>query len=242
MNYSSGFICDEYELVLPDFRVDFHRDRPKWEKGRLESCAELMRPGMCIYDIGAEHGDFTALYRKWVGVQGEVIPVEPSPHYWPFIRGTFDANGFKSPAGSYVGLIADRNVGRRPIDLTWPKESEGEGIPDGGFTHLRSNPQHDQLTIDDLAIFIKPHAIVLDIEGAEWHALNGARTVLEKARPLIWVSVHDVGDDSGWPGPLEGWYGKSIHFIHNLMNEYGYTWDLLPSYGEGERFFLYTPQ
>lgn len=257
-----GLINDTYELLLPDFRVAFHAERPNWERGRLESCAELMKPGMVVYDIGAECGDFTALYKKWVspgeGVgyrapdgtltygDGDVIPVEPAHHQWEFIRATWHANGFiAEPAFGYVGLICDEDdddywavwSGR------WPLVSEEDtGIPDGGFVHLKHDTRSPRTTIDTLTkTYIPPDAIVIDVEGAEWHALNGARQTLEQHRPLVWVSVHDVSDDPEWPGSLKGWYGKEASDIHNLMVQCGYGYEELPSYGEAERFFLYRP-
>lgn len=245
--YEPGLINNKYELVMPDFRVVFHRDRPDWEKGRLESCADLMKPGMVVYDIGAEHGDFTALYRKWVGDDGDVVPIEPSPHYWPFIKGTWQANGFTDPPYvSFCGLIGDivestaagLHLGR------WCDHADGKGIPDGGFVHLNQRPTTGMplTTIDVLAVYAAPDVLVLDIEGAEFHALDGARYTLAEHRPIVYVSIHDVGDNAGWNGPLKDWYHKTPDDIHNLMKDFGYSHELLPSHGEGESFHLYIPQ
>lgn len=228
--------------MVPDFRKSFWDDRPHWHEGLLDSCAELMKPGMTVYDIGAEHADLTTAYRTFVEPGGEVIPVEPAAWYWPFIRGTFEANNFPAPALHFVGLIGDKQVGDRPFGNEWPPESEGEGIPDGGFIHLRhAAKKYSQTTIDQLSGWMEPDAIVLDIEGAEWHALNGARGALERCRPLVFVSVHDV-PSGDYPGPLKAWYHKTPDDIHNLMREYGYSHELLPSFGEGESFHLYQPQ
>lgn len=233
--YTEARINDTYEVILPDFREIFHRARPLWEKGRLASCAELMTPGMVVYDIGAEHGDFTALYRKWVGDDGDVIPVEPAAHYWPFIMGTWEANRFpKPPQLSYVGLVgqvASRTRGDHPG--SWPEECFGEGIPDGGFLHLAHDKTSPRTTIDQLCRFVTPDAIVIDIEGAECHALLGGRKTLENHRPLVWVSVHE-------PTMLK-WYGKTLDNILAYMKSMRYSVTELPHHGEGETFFLFTP-
>lgn len=265
--------------MLPDFRVSFHAARPTWEKGRLESCAELMKPGMTVFDIGAEHGDFTALYRKWVGTctcghplrdhhptgefqdrlctrcgclthavaDGDVIPIEPAAHYWPFIRGTFEANEFPAPGYWYQGLVSDKwantpkHVWTR--EESWPNAAYAEGVPDGGFIHVKSNPSFPQITIDRLSeLATPPHAIVLDIEGAELLALQGAANTLQTHRPLVWVSVHDIGDGAGWNGPLKDWYSAVPQDIHDYMNEMDYSAQELPYMGEGEHFWLYTPR
>lgn len=240
--YVPGVICEQWELVLPDFRRDFHRDRPNWERGRLEHCHDLMcGQEWTVYDLGAEHGDFTALYRSWLADSGDVIPVEPMAHYWPYICGTFEANDLPTPSTTFVGLVADDEYGKRPFETAWPKESEGEGVPDGGFAHLRHNRQHSVTTIDMLATWEIPNAIVIDIEGAEWHALAGAGYVLAEHRPHIWCSVHDVADGD-WPGPLKGWYGKTVDDIDELMRGFDYDVTELPQMGAGERFMYYSPR
>lgn len=242
--YVKTRINNRYPIVLPDFRRDFHEARPNWEAGRLESCDELMQPGMIVYDVGAEHGDFTALYRKWVGDSGDVIPIEPAAHYWEFIKGTWEANGFSQPPSlSFAGLIGDEDFAVGDYVKGWPTETSTKGIPDGGFSHLRYAKGKDPLTtIDHLAHHVRPDAIVLDIEGAEWNALHGAQYTLAEFRPIIWVSVHDVDDGAGWPGPLQGWYKKTLQDIHDLMSHYNYYAMELPHLGEGEHFYLYRPQ
>src|SRR5688572_22118125 len=95
--YTECKLNGRYPLIVPDFRAAFWNDRPNWEIGRMESCAELMKPGMVVFDLGAEHGDMTSAYKSWVGPEGDVIPVEPAAHYWEFIRKTWEANRFNRP-------------------------------------------------------------------------------------------------------------------------------------------------
>lgn len=233
--YTEALINNTYELVLPDFRKVFHADRPNWERGRLESCYELMKPGMTVFDIGAEHGDFTTLYHQWVGQEGKVIPVEPAAHYWEFIRMTFAANGFDKPQRSWVALVGDRPTRRLRGDVEgWPNEAYGEGIPDGGFVHLAQDDRLPRTTIDAMSSFVHPNAIVIDIEGAEWHALVGAKQTMRNLRPLIWVSVHD--------DTMMNWYGKSMDDILTLCKQVDYFATELPHHGEGETFWLLQPR
>lgn len=233
--YKPGLINAKHEIVLPEFRVAFHADRERWEVGRLDDCADKMKPGMVVYDVGAEHGDFTALYKKWVGESGDVIPIEPAAHYWPFIRGTWEANGFATPPRlSYVGLIGDKRDGPNHVSsYTWPEESEGEGVADGGFLHLaHAHKDVPRTTIDHLANYYAiPDAIVLDIEGAEWNALYGAQALLSEGHPLVWMSFHE---DTCW-----NWYRKKLIDIHALMKDCGYVGEELPHHGEGETFWRY---
>lgn len=241
--YVECLLNGRFPLIVPDFRKTFWDARPTWEIGRMESCFDLMNPGMIVYDVGSEHGDMSSAYRKWVGDDGDVIPIEPAAHYWEFIKGTWEANGFsRSPELTFVGLIGDTSNTDVPFTGGWPLETDTVGVPDGGFVHLAQGKGHARRTIDDVALVLIPDAIVLDIEGAEFHALAGAIHTLAEHRPLVWVSMHDIGDGAGWNGPLKDWYHKTPDDIHNLMKDFGYSVEELPYNGEGEHFFLYRPQ
>ena len=160
-------INDRYPLRVTADRHDFHRVRPEWESKRLESCVELMEPGMTVYDLGAESGDFTALYRSWVGPSGLVVAVEPSPPYWPSIRQTWEANDFGPPPAWFSGFVSDVTDLTPPLDemadqrendgTGWPQSSNGDVIPDFGFRHLcQQADSTPQVTIDDLAGWGRP--------------------------------------------------------------------------------------
>lgn len=248
-----GTINERWALQLTPDRVVFHAARPKWEAGRLEHMVEHVEPGMTVYDCGAECGDFTSLYRQWVGPTGVVVPIEPQPAYWPSIRQTWEANGYAPPLAWFPGFVGSRTtvdefeklLGRCgwPADL-WPDWSLGKVQPDFGFKHLAQ--QADSVPtarIDDLAGLLgyPPDAIVFDIEGAEFEAIKGCAGLFDSVRPLLWVSVHDVGGGD-WPGPLKAWYGATVDDIHAFMDGVGYRGELLPGYGEGESFWFYEPR
>lgn len=50
----------------------------------------------------------------------------------------------------------------------------------------------DALALDDLDL------LQLDIEGYEWHALNGATATLARCRPLVQVELRDFGEHYGY--------------------------------------------
>lgn len=231
MTFAPGLICDLWKLWLPDFRVAFHHERPDWERGRLESVHERLKPGMRVFDIGAEHGDFSALYRSW---GADVVLVEPSPPYWPCIRRTFEANGFDPPSAWFNGFAADTTRWRSGDfgRVGWPWCSEGPVVADYGFRHLAQDGETPRITIDDLADLAgAPDALMIDVEGAEWHVLSGARKVLAAGNVLVWVSVHEA--------TMGDWYGRTPLALGAIMADLGYFATALPSHGEAEDFWLF---
>ena len=239
----TGKINDRWELTLPDFRVDFHAERPLWESSRLAAMYDQTMHGQTIIDCGAEHGDFTALYRQWVGDAGHVVPVEPQAIFWPCIQTTWEANGYREIPTSFFGFVDDAGQdgagqsNRGLHDQAWP-DCGTEIIADPGFLHLVSQHVHIPCArLDWLAAHLPaaPDHIVIDIEGAELLALQGARTLMQTSRPTFWVSVH--------PPPLWEWYGATPADIETFAYTLDYTIDVLPNLGgEGEQFYLVAPR
>lgn len=240
-------INDRWPVKLLPHREEFHRVRPKWELGRLESCAERMRPGMTVYDVGAEEGDFTVLYRLWVGNHGDVVPIEPQPAYWPAIRATWEGNGLPPPRAWFPGFAGGETTVHEHTatlaDLGWPDDpwptcSKGRIRPDFGFLHLSQQAESTpQLRLDAFADLSRtpPDAIVMDIEGAEIRALEGCEYLCTGPNPpLLWVSVHE-------PTMLD-WYGATLDDLLGLMAGYGYSAEELPQHGEIETFWFFEPR
>jgi FkbM family methyltransferase len=232
VTFEPGLICERWKLMLPDFRVAFHAARPKWEIGRLEHMADRVQPGMVVYDVGAEHGDFTALYRTW---GADVVPVEPAPAYWPCIRQTYEANGFGPPRAWFSGFAADRDwdIKRGFGERGWPRSSTDSVIADPGFFHLAYHARMvPGVTVDRLAVMtLAPDVLSVDVEGAEWHVLHGARETLTRRDVLVYISVHEP--------TMRNWYDRGLDDLHGLMREAGYEGVQLPHHGEGEDFYFY---
>lgn len=236
-------INDRYDIMLTPDRREFHLERPGWEKERLDHCVEHIKEGMVVYDLGAESGDFTALYHLWVGPEGTVVPVEPQPAYWPQIRCHWEHNNLP-PIRGYFGGFASRQTNLiPPIDdghldkmerqpSGWPQCSIGEIIPDFGFRHLAQQTDHTpEVRIDALVglLNIKPDVIVMDIEGAEYNALRGMPATLVELHPLLYVSIHQP--------TMADWYDATLDQLLTYMAQQGYTGEKL---GEGsEEYWVF---
>jgi FkbM family methyltransferase len=186
-----------WELKVPDIRVNA-LPWSIWEQHRLDAMYKTIRKGDYIVDIGTEFGDMTALYAKWCGYGSNMILVEPSENYWVYIKSIFEANGIEPPKSSFVGFVgAVNNYQKYPEG--YPDEVNGDFTIEGdkgfGFRHM--NEQDDTIptiTIDEIykkeGIGIFPSVVNMDIEGAEYQALLGAKETIEHHRPIWFISVH----------------------------------------------------
>jgi FkbM family methyltransferase len=227
-------VNDRWPLVVPDHRAA-RPSWPWWEAQRLAAMFHFIRPGDVVYDIGAEEGDFPALFTSW---GANVVLAEPNPKAWPNIRATFEANELR-PAAWWVGLVSDRewrvDDEHRFGTGDWPDCSYDTMVPDHGFfaiwEHSGVSPG---LTFDELVnrTGLAPNVITIDVEGGEGHVLRGAADTLRYIRPLVFCSVH--------PEFLVEHYGETADELDAFMRMAGYEDVFLCT--DHERHMLYVPE
>jgi FkbM family methyltransferase len=224
-------INGRWELLLPEHRA-LRPEWPWWEATRLAAMAHHIGPGDVVWDVGAEEGDFPALWASW-GAQ--VVLAEPNPKVWPNIRAIFEANYLEPPALCWPGFLGDQVVdGERDYDGTgpWPASSTGPVIGDHGFCQLNERPDLPAATVDALVAdgVPAPTVITMDVEGSELHVLQGAAATLHMERPTVFVSVH--------PTFMREQYGQDPDELYAFMDEVDYERVFLTEDHERHEMFL----
>lgn len=213
-----SLICEQWTLRLPPYRA-YRWSRAWHEAGRLCAMHSVIRQGDTVYEVGAEEGDFGALYTSW---GAKVVIVEPAEKCWPSIRASFEANGLR-PYAWVRGFLADhvwKTDTNRDVQIgrsDWPEEAEGELIPEHGFFHLGEHAGvAAATTLDALAhrIAAPPDVISIDVEGGELHVLRGAVKVLTELHPIVFVSVHEAF--------LRDLYDIDAADVYTFMADLGY--------------------
>jgi FkbM family methyltransferase len=222
-------INDRYELYCPDVIADW--DAPSaWEVKRIAHMRETLKDGDVVFDIGAEHGWISGLIAEVVGGENMVL-VEPSQDLWPNIRLTWEANQFSAPLATVWGFAGLKTMLSPEVEV-WPKHAYGDECHDA--LPYRSLEHHTDsiptIAIDDLAALVgKPRAITIDVEGAEGLVLSGAMNVLQKDRPLVWVSIH--------PDLMMKHFAARPEHIFSYMRGLGYSKEHLATDHEEHWFF-----
>lgn len=174
------------------FRRHTHDFEKGWETEYLSELADTLKPGMCVYDIGAEQGEFTAMAAKIVG--GENVHIfEPSPSYWPNIKRVWDANDLGEVGGVFNGYVSDSVLGDGFVDINkWPACSGGEIFYGTNQVEPKSTPR-PTTTIDRYSEITgtMPNVVMMDIEGAELAAVRGAIKTIQSGSPIFFISIHD---------------------------------------------------
>jgi len=150
----------------------------------LQKLAPYIRPGTVVYDLGAGLGDHTIFYLNAVGLNGTVVAFEPHPIQFECLA---------------------RNCPRAILIPHCVGETEGEvwlfHQPDciGGSRLIDPSTQwpmtkHRRIAIDEgcRAVTGEVSFVKIDIEGCEPEALRGARQMIMRHRPVIWLEINPI--------------------------------------------------
>lgn len=138
-----------------------------------------VQPGMRIVDAGAHLGYHTLHFAVRVGAEGWVMAVEFDPRMLSLLERNLQLYGLDRRVRVVRGALGAQ-VGRARARL----DMQGRLDPAGSL-------EVPVWTLDDLLEGSCVEGIKLDVEGAEWDVLQGARRILQRCRPWLIVAFHD---------------------------------------------------
>ena len=143
---------------------------------------QLLRPGMGVIDLGANIGYFTMLAARLVGTAGYVLAIEPNRQNVKLLEASRRFNKFdqvhvaQMAASSQLGILA----------LHIFHSNGTTSNLDGDLDTLLGSETVPCVAVDNL---VPPDRridlIKIDVEGAEYDALQGCKQILTANRPVI---------------------------------------------------------
>ncbi|HEY5312165.1 MAG TPA: FkbM family methyltransferase [Pirellulales bacterium] len=158
----------------------------------LERLAEVIEPGDCVWDVGANVGLASFAAAALAGPSGRVLAIEPDP----FLVGLLERSAARcGPSSAPVDVlalaVADTDGLVQFCRATRSRSSNhlagyGESQT-GGVLATRWVPAK---TLDSLLdYFPPPRVLKIDVEGAEKLVLAGAVKVLSEHQPVVICEV-----------------------------------------------------
>jgi FkbM family methyltransferase len=144
-----------------------------------------------------------------------VLALEPEPETRALLEHNVRRNGYQNV--EIVSAAAGATNGS--ISL-WRSETNfaNHALNAGLVPNVRDSVQVDVVTVDDLCAARlgdrMPTVLKIDVEGWEWEVLDGAREVLDRARPTIWLEY--------WPDGIRA-NGHDPGEVLDLFDAYGYS-------------------
>jgi FkbM family methyltransferase len=171
---------------------------------------QVLKAGMTVVDVGANHGMFSLEAAYLIGYEGVVHAFEPTPRTRELLRSNLAANDlntvkvFSSAVGETPGTARLRVHNElsglntlAAIDVTWNREKlRADEIIEVPVTTLSAHAEAQRLGQID---FLK-----IDVEGFELSVIRGARELLrEKRIDLILLEIGDVTCATAGVEPIE---------------------------------------
>jgi FkbM family methyltransferase len=159
-----------------------------YEMEKQKRILEYLKPGMIVYDIGANVGYYTLLFSRVIGNSGAVYAFEPFFENIYFLNKHLELNKLKNVIIVPVA-ISDKN-GEIEFYLS---NSSLEG------TLLKNNISYmDSIQVLSLSLdtYIAlqtnclPDLIKMDVEGAEYLVLVGMQKLMQLKKPILFIAFH----------------------------------------------------
>ena len=178
--------------LLLDLQIEKDYWLGTYEPELQEAIRREVRPGMVVYDVGANIGYVSLLLARAVGPQGRVFAFEALPANLERIRANLALN--PQAAVTPVGMaVID---GDRPVEfLTHASGAMGKAAGSAGRKGETYGAaiQVAGISLDEF-IYTQlnpvPQVVKIDIEGGEVLALPGMRRLLREGRPLVFLELH----------------------------------------------------
>lgn len=174
-----------------------------------------VEPGDVVVDVGANYGYTTTYFASEVGPDGYVISLEPEPDTRALLEHNVRSNGHANV--DIVAAAAGDRTGT--VSLFRSATNFANHSLNGGLVpNVRDSVEIDVVTVDELCATRLagrlPTVLKVDVEGWEWAVLQGAKQVLEQARPAIWLEY--------WPAGIRA-NGHDPKDVLDLFDGLGYT-------------------
>lgn len=156
---------------------------------RLDDCRDAI-------DIGANIGLFSVVIAKTLSKGRKVLAIEPTPGAISLLQKNIEHNNVTDSILVFQGAVSDHS-GSVEIHVTEGNEeysSIGESIVHESIKGHRSEKVSvDCTTLDALVDKYKlnPGLIKIDVEGAEFLVLEGAKSTLQKYHPVVIFECFD---------------------------------------------------
>ncbi len=177
-------------VIEPGIGISYTMGRGAYHFDFLQS---RCRPGMTVYDIGANRGQMALFFARLVGPSGRVYCFEPVPALVQSLQRNLEINGLERVAVC-AAAVAD-HVGTTVFLYNQQRPTTGRlseiAHPDAKRTLTErlkvSTTTLDQLIAEGAPV---PDLIKIDVEGGLAPVLAGAQHFLEQTHPELYVELH----------------------------------------------------
>ncbi|MDP4198475.1 MAG: FkbM family methyltransferase [Bacteroidota bacterium] len=184
----------------------------EYEPFETEIVRERLKPGMTVFDIGANIGYYVTLASICVGETGRVIAFEPAPENLELLRRTVTENHLDNVTIVECAVGAEDGMATLALSPTNSGDHQlrGDTHREGVVVPVRS--------IDSLigAGLPRPDAIIMDVQGSELDVLIGMKGLIDLHPPEFLMTEY-------WPRGLDARHPNGGATYLNTLLEAGFS-------------------
>jgi FkbM family methyltransferase len=150
----------------------------------------LIREGDVVFDVGTNIGDVCMHAAAQVGPQGRVFAFEPDPVSFRKLTDNLSLNRFSNVFAANLGL--GDAAATLTMRVNCPTNRGGNRI-----AHGTPVGEHFSVVVETLDRFVaqrdlgRVDVVKIDVEGFELAVLRGAREVIDRFRPRLFIELFD---------------------------------------------------
>jgi FkbM family methyltransferase len=154
----------------------------EFSEGEVDLFRQIVQPGQVVIEVGANIGAHTVFLARQVGVQGAVLAFEPQRIVFQTLCANIALNSLPNVA-AFQQAVGERPGTIKVPELDWRHENNFGGLSLGEYTKGSDVPV---VTLDSMGI-ARCDFIKVDVEGMEEQALRGARDLITRLKPILYV-------------------------------------------------------
>lgn len=166
----------------------------------------VLKPGSVYVDVGANIGYYTKKMAEVVGPTGTIHAFEPLPSAWNLLK----ANVAHIPQCQLHNKAVAETPGELPF-YAHPNGDTSSLVPSSGSTKIVV----PVTTLDqELSALTQLDLLKIDVEGAEYRVLQGAKQSIQTHRPIVCFELLPNADRQ----PFDDYFAPLDYELHYLQN------------------------
>ena len=205
-----------------------------FEENVIFACKNYIKPGTTVIDVGCNFGQMTVQFSRAVGPTGAVHAIEASSFIIDYVKRSLPENpGCENVVLHHAAAWNESGIVKHMFIPNDSAESWGGAGLSAGELDPRDRNWEEviSLAIDDIPLTSPVSLIKIDVQGADWHALAGARNVLLRDRPTV-IFEYESGYDTI--------FGKTLDHYKAFLADVDY--EIVGSVDNNEHDFICRPR
>ncbi|NPV51605.1 MAG: FkbM family methyltransferase [Candidatus Methanofastidiosum sp.] len=190
----------------------------KYEIEEIDLIKKFVKPGMTVFDIGANVGYISLLMANLIGSNGKLFSFEPNPNIYSLLNENIEINPILNDGRIITEQIA-LSTSDDKMKFFCPIEGH-EGL--GGLKDTKRAPLEKviEVNVKKLDDYVTENNIKnidfikMDVEGGELDVIKGGLKTIETMKPIILFEATDLNTTP---------YNYKVKDLILFLEEFGYN-------------------